>query len=56
MVAKLDDNFDLVCAIDFGTTFSGYAYSFRTTPDKVDVNKNWAGAMGFEVRISCFFL
>ena len=52
MVAKLDDKLDLVCAIDFGTTVSGYAYSFRTTPDEVVVNKNWAGAMSFQVRIS----
>lgn len=25
----VDDNFLVVAAIDFGTTFSGYAFSFR---------------------------
>ena len=44
------ENFVLVCAIDFGTTYSGYAFSFKATPDDVIVNKNWAGAMGFTVN------
>ena len=40
----------LVAAIDFGTTFSGYAFSFKhdyqADPSKVSVNQNWvAGSM-----------
>ena len=39
----------IVCAIDFGTTYSGYAFSFKTNPDDVIINKDWAGGMGFQV-------
>ncbi|XP_053389262.1 heat shock 70 kDa protein 12A-like [Mercenaria mercenaria] len=40
----------LVAAIDFGTTFSGYAFSFKhdyqSDPSKVSTNQNWvAGSM-----------
>lgn len=40
----------LVAAIDFGTTFSGYAFSFKhdyqADPSKVSTNQNWvAGSM-----------
>ncbi|XP_052793109.1 heat shock 70 kDa protein 12B-like [Mya arenaria] len=40
----------LVAAIDFGTTYSGYAFSFKhdyqTDPSKVSTNQNWvAGSM-----------
>ncbi|KAL5007577.1 hypothetical protein ScPMuIL_016383 [Solemya velum] len=31
----------IVAAIDFGTTYSGYAYSFRDTPEKVYANVAW---------------
>ena len=35
----------LVAAIDFGTTFSGYAFSFKTDyendPMKISVNQQW---------------
>ena len=45
-------DFVIVCAIDFGTTFSGYAFSFKTCPDDVIINKDWAGAMGFQVILN----
>jgi len=31
----------VVVAIDFGTTFSGYAFSFRNDPLNVQTNANW---------------
>jgi len=31
----------VVVAFDFGTTFSGYAFSFRNEPSKVQTNGNW---------------
>jgi hypothetical protein len=31
----------LVAAIDFGTTFSGYAFSFRDKPLEIVANNNW---------------
>ncbi|XP_053389874.1 heat shock 70 kDa protein 12B-like [Mercenaria mercenaria] len=31
----------LVVAFDFGTTYSGYAFSFRNEPLKVQTNQNW---------------
>ena len=46
-----NSDFVIVCAIDFGTTYSGYAFSFKTNPDDVIVNKDWAGAMGFQVQV-----
>ena len=45
------DNFILVCALDFGTTYSGYAFSFKTTPNDIIVNRNWSGPMGFMVNM-----
>ena len=47
---KHDDgeNYVLVAAIDFGTTFSGYAFSFKSSPDDVRMNKNWSETMGFQ--------
>lgn len=31
----------LVAAFDFGTTFSGYAFSFHDNPSKVTTNHSW---------------
>ncbi|XP_052816555.1 heat shock 70 kDa protein 12B-like isoform X1 [Mya arenaria] len=31
----------LVAAFDFGTTFSGYAFSFRNDPTKIQTNQAW---------------
>ncbi|XP_038070790.1 uncharacterized protein LOC119739788 [Patiria miniata] len=35
--------FKVVVAIDFGTTFSGYAYSYRRDPDDVQIMRKWEG-------------
>ena len=39
--------YQIVAAIDFGTTFSGYAYSFASNKDAIHVNKNWGQTQGF---------
>ncbi|KAK7496389.1 hypothetical protein BaRGS_00012311 [Batillaria attramentaria] len=39
--------YQIVAAIDFGTTFSGYAYSFASNRDAIHVNKNWGQTQGF---------
>lgn len=36
----------LSVGIDFGTTFSGYAYSFSFSPDKIHTNDNWGSNSG----------
>ena len=49
------DQYLLVAAIDFGTTFSGYACSFKSTPRQPDLheqirtNKTWGAEVGFQV-------
>lgn len=39
--------FQIVAAIDFGTTFSGYAYSFASDKETIHVNRNWGQTQGF---------
>jgi len=46
-VPAKDAQFKIVAAIDFGTTFSGYAYSFTDDGDKIYTNKNWGQTQGF---------
>ncbi|XP_029657246.2 heat shock 70 kDa protein 12A-like [Octopus sinensis] len=41
------ESFSLVTAIDFGTTFSGYAYSLSSEIDAIFTNKNWGQTQGF---------
>ena len=48
MAAKY--NYLAVAAIDFGTTYSGYAFSFNTEPEKIICNKNWGQSLGFKVK------
>ena len=33
----------IVVAVDFGTTYSGYAYSFTSEPDNVHIMRKWEG-------------
>ena len=40
------DNYGMVAAVDFGTTFSGYAFSFKNKPKDIRMNKNWGQAQG----------
>ena len=41
-----DDNYLFVVAIDFGTTFTGYAFSSKTKPDDFMMNKSWGAGLG----------
>ena len=36
----------LTAAIDFGTTYSGYAYSFNAEKTKILMNTNWSSQAG----------
>jgi len=36
-----EEKFELVAAIDFGTTYSGYAYSYSFEPETIYVNSKW---------------
>lgn len=38
----------IVAAIDFGTTYSGYAFSFKTSQEDIKMNKNWGSNVGFQ--------
>ena len=39
-------NFEVVVAIDFGTSLSGFAYSFNFEREKIFVNSKWTGSGG----------
>ena len=36
-------SYAVVVAIDFGTTFSGYAYSFTHDPENIHIMRKWEG-------------
>ncbi|CAB5390954.1 unnamed protein product [Rhizophagus irregularis] len=37
----------VVAAIDFGTTFSGFAHAYKSNPSKIIVHKNWQNSIGY---------
>ena len=39
----------VVAAIDFGTTYSGYGFSFSSAEKDIILNKNWRDMQGFQV-------
>jgi len=41
MATALTSSALVSAAIDFGTTYSGYAYSLRDDPEKIYTNKGW---------------
>ena len=41
-----EPDYQIGAAIDFGTTFSGYAYSFASNKSVIHVNKNWGQTQG----------
>lgn len=43
------ENYDVVVAIDFGTSFSGFAFSFnhRDGSDEIYMNREWGSAQGY---------
>lgn len=46
----------VVVAIDFGTTYSGYAFSFTRDPDSVQMMKKWEGEHFFCIKLQFFFI
>lgn len=46
---SLIDKYDVVVAIDFGTAFSGFAFSFnhRDGSDDIYMNREWGSAQGY---------
>ena len=40
------DSFLLVAAVDFGTTYSAYAFSVKSKPKDILMNKNWGSELG----------
>ena len=45
---SLDESYLIVVAIDFGTTYSGYAFSFKSKPNDIKMNKNWGAELSCE--------
>ncbi|XP_060571962.1 heat shock 70 kDa protein 12A-like [Ruditapes philippinarum] len=43
----------LVAAIDFGTTYSGYAFSFRDKPNDIHTNPNWVAGSEKLMSLKC---
>ena len=41
MATAPTESFLVSAAIDFGTTYSGYAFSWRDMPEKIYMNKGW---------------
>ena len=42
--------YNVVVAIDFGTTFSGYAYSFTHDPENIHIMRKWEGKFTFNTQ------
>ena len=40
---QVSSEYPFVAAIDFGTTYSGYAFAAITDHDNIRMNKNWSG-------------
>ena len=38
--------YEVLIAIDFGTTYSGYVYSYRGKKEKIHDNPNWGAELG----------
>ena len=61
MASSAVDQHLLVAGIDFGTTFSGYAFSFRSSKENPNrhenliINKSWGAALGFQVGFSIHY-
>ncbi|XP_035678978.1 heat shock 70 kDa protein 12A-like [Branchiostoma floridae] len=48
MATPTNKTYLMVAAIDFGTTYSGYAFSFMSSPEDIIMNKNWGENVGFQ--------
>ena len=38
------DKYEIVAAIDFGTSYTGYAYSYQHEKETIYINSNWSRA------------
>ena len=47
--------FSVVVAIDFGTTFSGYAYSFTHDPENIHIMRKWEGKKIILTNLNHYF-
>ncbi|GBC00596.1 hypothetical protein RclHR1_03900013 [Rhizophagus clarus] len=47
IAGPIDDGISVVAAIDFGTTFSGFAHAYRDNPSKILVHRNWQDNIGY---------
>ncbi|XP_052819950.1 heat shock 70 kDa protein 12A-like [Mya arenaria] len=52
MASKAQSNTMMVAAFDFGTTYSGYAYSFSHDPNTIQTNQNWYAGGGASRLVS----
>ncbi|CAG8565468.1 17234_t:CDS:2 [Racocetra persica] len=43
---SLSEDIRAVVAIDFGTTYSGFAYAHRSSPKEIEINARWPGKEG----------
>ncbi|XP_053391497.1 heat shock 70 kDa protein 12A-like [Mercenaria mercenaria] len=43
----------LVAAMDFGTTYSGYAFSFRNSPNDIHANPSWVAGSEKLISLKC---
>ncbi|XP_053400595.1 heat shock 70 kDa protein 12A-like [Mercenaria mercenaria] len=43
----------VVAAMDFGTTYSGYAFSFRDDPDRIETNEKWVAGSAQLMSMKC---
>ena len=43
----------LVAALDFGTTYSGYAFSFRSKPNDIHTNPEWVAGSEKLISLKC---
>ncbi|XP_052819943.1 heat shock 70 kDa protein 12A-like [Mya arenaria] len=52
MASNAQSNTLMVAAFDFGTTYSGYACSFRHDPNNIQTNQNWYAGGGASRLVS----
>ena len=55
-LGKLDKNYVMVASIDFGTTFSGYAFSLKQSMMDIRMNRNWGSEIGCQSFKVCILL
>ena len=56
MASKNLDNILIVVGIDFGTSYSAYAYSYAYEKDKIYINSDWpSGSRAFKEMTAILF-